>query len=641
MSQSLTQIGTITTSAFINSIGVNTHIFYGGDEYASASADLTDLRYLGTTNARDSYDPTQASIYSTLGQAGIKFDFVMYAGGSVTISDIQTELSQLDQLESAAPGSVAAVEGPNEVNNWPITYNGQTSLGSAITFQTDLYSLAHADSSLPGVKVYYFTGYGMGSYASGPNPATTAGLADYDNAHPYPQNGMPPFEGLANSGGALNPLRQDALLNESPATGPAVYTETGYNMNSGGSGLQGAAVGDVEILLDDAQQGIALTYLYQLQETGAGTAAGSSDGLGLFNGTTPTSAATAIHDLTTILNRAGTPSSTASGITFSVSNLPSSTGHEMEFTGGNGTSFIALWNEASTFNQPPSPTTVTVNFTGNKSVSVFDPIQSATALQSYTNVSNVNLSLAGDPLILQVSPTSSSGSTTPTDALTLRMSEEAYDGDAQFVVRVNGTQVGGTMMASALHSTGDSNVFVLKGNWGQGSQDVQIQFLNDAYGGSSTMDRNLYVASVAYDGVTYANTIASLLWDKSQDFSVGGTNTTAAAPADQLTLHLSEDGWNGNAQFVLTIDGKQISTPQDVTALHSAGAWENLTFAGNFGGGTHQVGVEFTNDAYAGSPTMDRNLYVNGVSCNGTNYGSGVTALMSNGSAVFTITTTH
>jgi hypothetical protein len=108
-----------------------------------------------------------------------------------------------------------------------------------------------------------------------------------------------------------------------------------------------------------------------------------------------------------------------------------------------------------------------------------------------------------------------------------------------------------------------------------------------------------------------------------------------------LTLHLAEDAWNGNAQFSLLLDGKQISTPQDVIALHSAGAWEPVSFAGNFGTGTHVLGVAFTNDAYGGTATTDRNLYINGIDVNGQHYGTGVTTLLSAGTATFNITTPH
>ncbi|MFL5289100.1 MAG: carbohydrate-binding domain-containing protein [Rhodopila sp.] len=227
------------------------------------------------------------------------------------------------------------------------------------------------------------------------------------------------------------------------------------------------------------------------------------------------------------------------------------------------------------------------------------------------------------------------------DTLTLRVCEDAYQGDAHFIVSVDAKQVGGTMTASALYSSGDANVFTLTGNWGSGAHDVQPTFINDSYGGSATADRNLYANSIGYDGVTYSNTAAALMSNGTENFTVGGATPADTPPADTLTLHLAEDAYNGNAQFKLSIDGKVISTPQEVTALHSAGAWQDLSFAGNFGAGTHTVGVQFTSDSYGGTAATDRNLYVNGVDLNDTHYGSGVTALMSNGTASFSITTTH
>jgi hypothetical protein len=250
----------------------------------------------------------------------------------------------------------------------------------------------------------------------------------------------------------------------------------------------------------------------------------------------------------------------------------------------------------------------------------------------------------------KTSPTAAWGPTMGTSAsplppttatIALRLSEDTYQGDAQFTVQVDGVQVGGTMTASALHSSGDDNVFVLTGSWAIGSHSVAISFLNDLYGGTAATDRNLYVDSVAYNGTTISGTSSTLYSNGTSTFSVGSAAATMAGPADTLTLHLSQDAWQGNAQFVLWIDGKAVTTPQDVTALHSAGAWEDLSFAGTFGTATHTIGIQFTNDAYGGTPSTDRNLYVNGIDVNGTHYGSGITALMSNGTANFTVTTAH
>jgi hypothetical protein len=225
--------------------------------------------------------------------------------------------------------------------------------------------------------------------------------------------------------------------------------------------------------------------------------------------------------------------------------------------------------------------------------------------------------------------------------ITLNVSEDAYLGDAQYTVKVDGTQVGGVRTATTLHASSDSDVVSLTGNWGVGTHAVQLQFINDANGGTAATNRNLYVNSIALNGVTQSGTTATMYSNATDSFNVGGATATAAGPADTLTLHLSEDAYNGNAQFVLAIDGKQIATPQSVTASHSAGAWQTIAFAGSFGAGSHTVGITFTNDAYGGSSSTDRNLYTNGIDVNGQHYGTGTTAMMSNGTTTFNIATTH
>jgi hypothetical protein len=235
--------------------------------------------------------------------------------------------------------------------------------------------------------------------------------------------------------------------------------------------------------------------------------------------------------------------------------------------------------------------------------------------------------------------TSAAAASAPsTDTLALNISEDPGNADAAFTVSVDGQQVGGDYTASALHSSGDSGTFLLTGDWGSAVNDVQVSFINDANGAPPGAGQNLYVDSMAYDGVTYAGTTAALLGNTTGSFAVGGTTPTASGPADTLTLNLSEDAANGNAQFVLYIDGKAVTTPQQVTASKAAGATEAFSYSGNLGAGTHTIGVGFVNDAYYG-PGDDRNLYIDGVALNGASVFSGVQGQYGNGVSNFTVTT--
>jgi hypothetical protein len=645
----------IRAADFLNTLGANTHISYTDGGYDNLTNVAADLQYLGINQLRDAIsDGTGGSAplssYVTLAQKGEHFTFFISTGSTAGLQD---QLSLIEQLNTTVPGSVTAVEGPNEINNFPITYNGVSGIQGAIDLQQDIYTAVHANAALKGVSVDYFTGYNAGSVPVGPNPQTTSGLADFDTQHPYPTGGSAPLS-------AIN--RAQALGNESPPNGPAVYTETGYSTNSTTFGVSPDVQANysLDLYMDAAQLGIAHTDLYQLMDAYQPGSPQGDDGYGLFDpNNAPKPAATGIHDLTTILADTGADASTftpTAGVNFSVSGLPA-TGHDLSIQKSDGATDIVVWAEPPLWNQsdhtevaaPTMNATVALGATYGV-VKVFDPLAGTAAVQTLSNVSSVNLGLTDHPLIVEVEPQGSTPAppnpptppTTTAHTLTLRVSEDAYQGDAQFVVKVEGQQVGGILTASALHSSGDSNVFSLTGNWASGQQTLGIQFLNDAWGGTPTTDRNLYVDSIAYDGTTESGTTASLHTASTASFKVGGATPAGTSPADTIVAHLSEDAYQGDAKFTLSIDGKQVTTPQSVTALHSAGALEDFSFSGNLGAGTHNIGITFTNDAYAGTPTTDRNLYVSGIDVNGHHLGAATQDLASTGdTATFSVTTTH
>jgi hypothetical protein len=79
-------------------------------------------------------------------------------------------------------------------------------------------------------------------------------------------------------------------------------------------------------------------------------------------------------------------------------------------------------------------------------------------------------------------------------------------------------------------------------------------------------------------------------------------------------VRVAEDAWNGNAQFVVAVDGSQVGGVQTATMAHGAG-WQDVNL-GTFGAGPHTVSVSYVNDAWNGNPQEDRNLYVQSVTIN-------------------------
>jgi len=200
---------------------------------------------------------------------------------------------------------------------------------------------------------------------------------------------------------------------------------------------------------------------------------------------------------------------------------------------------------------------------------------------------------------------------TGADTVILKLSEDAYQGDAQFTFSVDGRVVGPTQSVTALHSQGESETFTFKGDWAAGAHRFGVSFTNDKWDGTDATDRNLYIDGATYDGGEVEN---------ATELNRNSTVTFGTAPIsdppsplvgtgqDFVTLNLSEDADGGDAQFTFTVDGKQVGPAQSVTALHGQGPSEAFTFRGDWSTGTHQFGVTFAN----GADGANRHLYLDG-----------------------------
>ncbi len=229
------------------------------------------------------------------------------------------------------------------------------------------------------------------------------------------------------------------------------------------------------------------------------------------------------------------------------------------------------------------------------------------------------------------------------DTMVLKLSEDAYKGDAQFTFTVDGKPVGPAQSVTALHSQGQSESFTLKGDFGTGPHQFGVNYVNDLWGGTPATDRNLYVDSAAFNGDQVLNGVALLKngtvpfgtapgsQSVPQPGTAGGAGTTIANPApspiaapptvgsgpDTIVLNVSEDAYKGDAQFVLMVDGKPVGPAQRVTALHKQGQTEAFTVKGDFGTGPHQFGVSYVNDLWEGTDATDRNLWIDSATFNG------------------------
>ncbi len=100
-----------------------------------------------------------------------------------------------------------------------------------------------------------------------------------------------------------------------------------------------------------------------------------------------------------------------------------------------------------------------------------------------------------------------------------------------------------------------------------------------------------------------------------------------------VVLYLAEDAYAGDAQYALTLDGTMLAGPRTETTTRFSGQTDAVTIPGPFSSGQHQLTVTFLNDAYGGSPSTDRNLYLVGATFDGAALPTSFVAMGATGSS--------
>ena len=546
---SLSQVTATRTSSFLGSLGINTHLGFwdtswgvGNGQWAGAESKvLTELNYLGVKNIRDS--TPQGGVLaemSDLGRDGYHFDLVQRSNnGQVSVS---ADIASLTALQASAPGCVTSYEGANEYNSNTYMLNGQNSNGNlswgALDDQVSRAAL-EGSRALGGVT------YVAASTASVSAAPTVTPYVDASNWHVYAGDGQQLQTNLAGgiAAAAATAPGKPVIITEAGISSAAT-SQTGWG-SSGDEFTQGLI--DTNAVLDAFKDGASQTYLYDLMDNNQ--AADLEDNFGLFNADgTPKAAATDIHNLTAILADTGSAASTfattSTGI--SLSGLPAGAS-DMLLEKSSGTYDLVLWNSGATVwnlsnnsEAYPATSNVAVQLDGtHQTVKVYDPLASSNPVQTLTNVSSLSVGLSKDPLILEISAGANSAVPPPTQigngtqTLTLQMSEDAWEGNANFTVSIDGQQVVGTQTAVASHGQGQNQEFDVLGNWGSGAHQVTVDFLNDAYGGTEATDRNLYTDSASYQGSSVAGA-ANTFWSAgSYSFTLPASAGTSATPATQ------------------------------------------------------------------------------------------------------------
>jgi hypothetical protein len=253
-----------SADAFVDSVGVNTHVIYDDTAYHDFASVRARLQELGIRHIRDGICGTcgwQFTRYQALASDGIKLDALMADPRKDATARAQN-VSEVKRLGSM----IASVEGANEWDN----SGSPTWVADDRAYQQWVWNTIHADPALSRIPVI-----GPSLVFSWTNPTSWTKLGDlssfldYGNMHPY-AGGRPPE-------GALD--AELARAHQISAAKPVIATEAGYHnalnqANQGHPAVSEDAAGAYmpRMYLENFRRGVPRTFDYELLDERPGRA---------------------------------------------------------------------------------------------------------------------------------------------------------------------------------------------------------------------------------------------------------------------------------------------------------------------------------------------------------------------------------
>jgi chitodextrinase len=408
----------LRTAQLTDVIGVNVHLAWQDVAYADATVINNSMTYLGARFARDGAPYTSGidNVYTGLFDVGVRFCLLMSASDFFSRGDYSIDISNIKRLISQRPGIIIGVEGFNEINLYPVSYdngsfveNTQNDLSLGRRLQQWMYEQFKADPQLSSIPVLNLT-------IAGPltiNDAVAAmgdlgPYCDESTWHTYYGNGDQPVGNLTGGISDAKTLGGGKTPN---------VTETGYytavdDLSWGGGGVTEPVQArlTLNIFMEAANLGAKRTYIYELFDDGTAPTNLIEGSFGLMhNGGAPKQSGTAVHNFTTIM--ADTASNartfTTNAATLNITGMPS-TGKSFLTQKANGTYMLVIWAAPRIWNQSTRSqitvgnTNVTVTLGATVSViRVYDPIVGTSAVTTVNNTNVVTAGVSDHPIIIE------------------------------------------------------------------------------------------------------------------------------------------------------------------------------------------------------------------------------------------------
>lgn len=425
----------VPVQKFLQSIGICCHIGQGVDDPALAA---TALSYIGAHAIRDdaSSEPSfVAAMIELHKSSGAKVILTRSGPNETALEDMLTV-----NLQLARADALLALEGPNEPNNWAVTFNGKTSSdkdsGPIADWQAAYFARAQQNPVLSKLPVFHSSEAG-GSEVTNVGlqyltvPSTAKGVlrpagtkfATHANVHNYicrkPSlidnmawiNSDPTFAGWPDSiygeyGRTWRKNFSGYPVQELSAL-PRVTTETGW-VTAGKDGKAGAP-GTLSLeqqgrlfltlYLSQFAHGFAHTFVYMLRDDPA-------QGYWGFVHTNYTMKPSGeyLHRLTTILGAPGDEvDSQGSSLPLNYSILAQpDTVHDTLFVKPSGAFMLAVWSERA--NDVRQSVEVDLG-EAYRTIHLYDPTKSSEPQQTLSNVRKMQLQFKGfHALVIEVVP---------------------------------------------------------------------------------------------------------------------------------------------------------------------------------------------------------------------------------------------
>lgn len=401
---------------FLDSLGVNIHM--GSDRYSNfqGSEVLNDLTYVGIHNVRDNSGTNLAvAARQKLAAAGVKFDYpILHPNQSTPYSLAQNNAAvdsrMNDLVNNGLAASTMSIENWNEFDT-PSVNNNDPNWGTLLQQgQPYLYQQTRARLG-NGVQVLSpsLRGFSLDTFAKVLGDVSSN--IDAGNMHTYfggktPESDLTDFSSFMQ--GSCSSAQSDTFDERIEAIADCiskskdmVTTESGYHNDSTSktghlyTDEASTATYMPRMMLDAFRVGVKRTYIYELLDEPSAPGPNFEKHFGLFYGTATTSAtdvtsakpaATALHNLTTLLADSGSaPSTFTTGrLNYSLSGTTSGV-HQVLFQKSTGNYWLALWRDdavwdTSSFSDIPMTTSpITLNLPTAASVSLYHPNTDMTA----------------------------------------------------------------------------------------------------------------------------------------------------------------------------------------------------------------------------------------------------------------------